>query len=89
MRPNRTSTKPTENLRGVNFFPALFTLFVVMTILKVTNTIDWSWWIVTLPLYLWVFPLGFAIIFFIFGYFLIGLARVIELIEKDRRRNRA
>ena len=28
-------------------------LFIVLFILKITNTINWSWWIVTLPLWFW------------------------------------
>ena len=27
-------------------------VFLVFLILKLTNTVDWSWWIVTLPLWL-------------------------------------
>ena len=34
-------------------------LFIVFLILKLTHTIDWSWWWVTAPL--WI-PLGFVII---------------------------
>ena len=34
-------------------------LFIVFLILKLTNTINWSWWWVTAPL--WI-PLGIAII---------------------------
>ena len=34
-------------------------LFIVFLILKLTNTIDWSWWWITAPL--WI-PLGIAII---------------------------
>jgi len=34
-------------------------LFIVFLILKLTNTIDWSWWWVTSPL--WI-PAGFLII---------------------------
>ena len=26
-------------------------LFIVFLVLKLTNTIDWSWWIVTMPLW--------------------------------------
>ena len=28
-------------------------LFIVLFILKITNTINWSWWLITLPLWLW------------------------------------
>lgn len=45
----------------------LFAAFVVMMVLKLSGTITWSWWIVTLPL--WIGPaivLGvFAVIFVI------------------------
>ena len=34
-------------------------LFIVFLILKLTNTIDWSWWWVTSPL--WI-PAGFLIV---------------------------
>ena len=34
-------------------------LFTVFLVLKLTHTIDWSWWWVTAPL--WI-PLGFVII---------------------------
>lgn len=34
-------------------------LFIVFLVLKLTNTIDWSWWWVTSPL--WI-PAGFLII---------------------------
>jgi len=33
---------------GVNFFGLLTILFIT---LKLTNVIDWSWWLVLLPLY--------------------------------------
>jgi hypothetical protein len=39
-----------------------FFLFIVFLILKLTNTIDWSWWWVTCPL--WA---GFVLVAFIFG----------------------
>lgn len=35
------------------------TLFIVFLILKLTNTIDWSWWWVTGPLWL---PLALGIV---------------------------
>lgn len=34
-------------------------LFTVFLVLKLANIIDWSWWLVTAPL--WI-PLGFVII---------------------------
>ncbi|MCM1221186.1 MAG: hypothetical protein NC548_42570 [Lachnospiraceae bacterium] len=53
------STEKTEG--GVSI---LFLLFVIFLVLKLTNTITWSWWIVTLPL--WI---GFA-----FGLGIVGIA---------------
>jgi uncharacterized integral membrane protein len=35
------------------------TLFIVFLVLKLTNTIDWSWWWVTSPLWL---PLALGIV---------------------------
>lgn len=37
-------------------------LFMVFLVLKLTNTIDWSWWWITAPL--WI-PLGLALSIFL------------------------
>ena len=66
-----------------------FVLFIVFLVLKLTGTITWSWWMVTLPL--WIGPaivtgfmgigLGIAIIcgliylIYSFGYYLYNKAR--------------
>ena len=50
-------------------------LFVVFLILKLTNTVDWSWWIVTLPL--WIVPAAWiAVIAVVVGIILAILAVV-------------
>ena len=49
---------------GIGFFGALTILFIG---LKLTLVIDWSWWLVLLPMY-WIFAL-LAIIGFAFGCF--------------------
>lgn len=36
-------------------FSVTFPLFLVLLLLKVTGSIDWSWWLVTLPLW-WFVP---------------------------------
>lgn len=46
----------TNNVGGLNLPGVLFVIFLV---LKLTNTIDWSWWWVTSPL--WI-PLGLAVV---------------------------
>lgn len=35
----------------INYRHPAFLLFAVFFILRVTDHVDWSWWIVTLPLY--------------------------------------
>lgn len=51
MRDNNTSSSSSGiGLAGV--------MFVVLFVLKITEQIDWSWWWITLPLWL-----GFGIIF--------------------------
>lgn len=44
-----------------------FLVFVVFLVLKLTSTIDWSWWMVTLPL--WIGAAA-ALAVFIVGYLL-------------------
>lgn len=48
-------------------------LFITFLVLKLTNTIDWSWWWITAPL--WI-PVGLVIVIFLFLLVLafIGLA---------------
>jgi hypothetical protein len=52
--------KKEETQSGMNLTTVLFLIFLV---LKLTKTIDWSWWWVTSPLWLpIVFVIGLAII---------------------------
>ena len=39
--------------------PICWVLFIVFLVLKLTNTIDWSWWWITAPL--WI-PIGLALV---------------------------
>jgi hypothetical protein len=39
-------------------------LFIVFLILKLTNYIDWSWWLITLPLLWWLYLIIIGIIVF-------------------------
>ena len=41
----------TTNPRGILLCSALFLLFLIF---KLTHINDWSWWLVTAPLYCWV-----------------------------------
>ena len=60
------------------------TLFVIFLILKLTKVIDWSWWLVTAPL--WLVPALFFVIIAIIiclglvGLILYGLYELITLI---------
>lgn len=54
---------------GISFGTILFVVFLV---LKLTETIDWSWWWVTAPL--WI-PVAIVVVFLIFSgliMFLLG-----------------
>lgn len=45
---NKIMSKSSSNTGGISFMGALALIFII---LKLTGTIDWSWWIVLLPLY--------------------------------------
>ena len=32
-------------------YPVMMGIFVVLLILKLSGTVDWSWWLITLPLW--------------------------------------
>ena len=51
----------------------LFLLFLVFLVLRLTGTIDWSWWLVTLPLWgpLLVGLLGIALAFVVWAVILL------------------
>ena len=57
-----------ETSGGVGIGMVLFLIFLV---LKLTDTIDWSWWWVTSPL--WI-PVVLSFIFLIIIFFLVFLA---------------
>jgi len=41
-------SKESNSTSGISFFTVLFIVFLI---LKLTHTIDWSWWWVTAPLW--------------------------------------
>ena len=55
----------------------LIVLFVILLVLKLTETVAWSWWIITLPL--WITPL-ILLIFFILWLIAIGFCVLIGFI---------
>lgn len=50
--------------KGENRMKGLLITFCVLFLLKVLEVINWSWWIITLPLY--IIPGTVAIIVFLF-----------------------
>jgi ABC-type antimicrobial peptide transport system permease subunit len=61
---------------GVGFFTILFFIFLI---LKLTNTISWSWWIVFLPLYL---PYVVGLVFMLLVF---GIMMLVYKLQKNRR----
>lgn len=80
---------PTRNVRvyaPLVGWPGIV-VFLVFLLLKVFGVVDWSWWLVTLPLYL--FPALFLAIAFVVGALFVLAASVLHLWEKwDRRKTR-
>lgn len=61
-------------------FKVMFPLFLVLLLLKVTGTIDWSWWLVTLPLW-WFVP-----VIALVGVILLFLCVFVYLCEPKSKR---
>ena len=55
--------------------PICMILFIVFLILKLTNTIDWSWWWITAPL--WI-PVSIALVVLLISSVIIGIISIIE-----------
>ena len=67
------------NNAQISFDIGAFLLFIVFLCLKLTGTISWSWWIVTLPL--WggiVLVIGFLLIVLIIGLVLGAIALLVD-----------
>ena len=52
-----------------------FILFVVFLVLKLTNVVTWSWWLVTAPL--WI-PLGIALVIVIIAAVVALIGEIIK-----------
>lgn len=55
--------------------PICMILFIVFLILKLTNTIDWSWWWITAPL--WI-PVSIALVVLLISSVVLGIIAIIE-----------
>ena len=60
----------------INIF-MLIVLFIIFLVLKLTETVAWSWWIITLPL--WIIPV-ILFVFFILWLIAIGFCVLISFI---------
>lgn len=49
-----------ESNNGLSFSAVIF---IVLLTLKLSDVIDWSWWLITLPLWWWL-PMIFLVIIF-------------------------
>lgn len=66
--------------QGLGFFSILGLIFIT---LKLTGYIDWSWWLVLLPLYgPLALVLSIILIAFAIGGIMLGSAKVIEKLSR-------
>lgn len=63
-------------------FPGLLTILFIG--LKLTEYIDWSWFLVLLPFYL---PLVIVIIFFICSFIIMSIVEMFSILTTKEKRN--
>lgn len=70
-----------KGVRVVNSsnFVLLLAITILLSALKLTGTISWSWWLVTLPI--WGVP-AFFLINFLFLLFVMGLVLLADAVWK-------
>lgn len=64
-----------NNNKVVVHMPFCTILFIVFLVLKLTNTINWSWWWITAPL--WI-PVSIALVVLLISSVVIGIISIIE-----------
>ena len=64
-----------DNNKVVTRSPICMILFIVFLVLKLTNVINWSWW-VTAPL--WI-PVSIALVLLLIAIAILGIISIIEL----------
>ena len=67
MRYNMRETENSNSYRGIGFFGLLQVVFIA---LKVAKVIDWSWWLVFLPIWIELGIIILLIIIFTIIYFI-------------------
>jgi hypothetical protein len=50
-------------------------VFIVLITLKLSGVIDWSWWLITLPLWWWI---PFVILVIIFALVIVLFEKILE-----------
>lgn len=65
-------------MKQKSYISPLF-IFIVFLILKLTNTVQWDWWIITSPL--WIVPV--AIVAFVIGLILFVITSIIVGVTTD------
>jgi hypothetical protein len=63
-----------------NGFSFSAVVFIVLLTLKLSGVIEWSWWLITLPLW-WIFP--FIIIVIIFALILLLFEKLGDTIREQ------
>ena len=66
------------NIKKVNLWPYALTMTAVFVIFKLYGVIDWSWWLVLLPL--------FAVIALLVFSLLVLIASLLVLLRKDAKK---
>lgn len=61
-------TNQLKSMESNNGLPIGAIVFIVLLTLKLSGVIDWSWWLITLPLWWWI-PFILLIVIFAFILF--------------------
>ena len=65
-----------------NVLPLNFILFITFLVLKLTKVIAWSWWFVTMPLWIgWAIAFSFMAVIFIVFIVLAVMAIIVAIVE--------
>lgn len=68
-----------DNFKYMHF---LFLIWVVMFVAKVTNHIDWSWWVVFIPLYPYALVLSIISLLVVIAVVLLLFGVIFEIIKR-------
>jgi len=60
-------------------------MFIIFMVLKLTHHIAWSWWYVTMPLWLPItIVIGFILILAMFSSVIVGTVKILEKMERNK-----